>query len=134
MNIITENYIWFIISGIVILLITIGYYADKTNFGKKKLGEASSDDMISNEDDKKDTIAIIPNNVPIGDMVSNSVSNNSVNTSSVLNTTIPDASNIQNINKNDTILNIYNEQDISNNNSQVDTNLDINNNEDIWKF
>lgn len=30
-----ENYIWFIIGGIVILMVLIGYFAEKTQFGKK---------------------------------------------------------------------------------------------------
>lgn len=36
MEYIAENYIWFIIIGIVILMIIIGYIADKTNFTKKE--------------------------------------------------------------------------------------------------
>ena len=36
MEFITENYIWFIIAGIIILMTIIGYIADKTDFGKKK--------------------------------------------------------------------------------------------------
>lgn len=36
MSFIVDNYIWFIIAGFVLLMITIGYYAEKTNFGKKQ--------------------------------------------------------------------------------------------------
>lgn len=36
MEFIVENYIWFIIGGIVILMTIIGFIADKTNFTKKK--------------------------------------------------------------------------------------------------
>lgn len=36
MEFIMENYIWFIIGGIVILMTIIGYIADKTNFTKKE--------------------------------------------------------------------------------------------------
>lgn len=39
MTFITDNYIWFIVAGFVLLMITIGYYAEKTNFGKRKLNE-----------------------------------------------------------------------------------------------
>lgn len=65
MNIIVDNYIWFIISGAVILLTTIGYYADKTNFGKKKLGEATDSDSLSNISGNNDEILVIPSNTPI---------------------------------------------------------------------
>lgn len=36
MEFIAENYIWFIIGGVVILMTIIGYIADKTNFTKKE--------------------------------------------------------------------------------------------------
>lgn len=65
MNIIVDNYIWFIISGVVILLTTIGYYADKTNFGKKKLSEATDSDSLSNISGNNDEIFVIPSNTPI---------------------------------------------------------------------
>lgn len=65
MNIIVDNYIWFIISGAVILLTTIGYYADKTNFGKKKLSEATDSDSLSNISGNNDEIFVIPSNTPI---------------------------------------------------------------------
>ena len=65
MNIIVDNYIWFIISGAVILLTTIGYYADKTNFGKKKLSEATDSDSLSNINSNSDEIPVIPANTPI---------------------------------------------------------------------
>lgn len=34
-NFMIENYIWFIFGGIVILMVIIGYFAEKTQFGKK---------------------------------------------------------------------------------------------------
>jgi len=34
---VTQNYIWFLGGMIVILLAIIGSYADKTNFGQKKI-------------------------------------------------------------------------------------------------
>ena len=36
MEILAENYIWFIIGVAIILMTIIGYIADKTNFGKKE--------------------------------------------------------------------------------------------------
>lgn len=65
MNIIVDNYIWFIISGAVMLLTTIGYYADKTNFGKKKLSEATDNDSLSNMNSNSDEMPVIPVNTPL---------------------------------------------------------------------
>ncbi len=65
MNIIVDNYIWFIISGAVMLLTTIGYYADKTNFGKKKLSESTDSDSLSNMNNNNDEMPVIPANTPI---------------------------------------------------------------------
>lgn len=39
MDFITENYIWFIVGAIIILMAVIGYYADKTDFGRKEKEE-----------------------------------------------------------------------------------------------
>ena len=36
MEFITENYVWFIVGGVIIIMAVIGYFADKSNFGKKK--------------------------------------------------------------------------------------------------
>lgn len=36
MEFITDNYIWFIVGGVVILMAIIGYFADKTDFGRTK--------------------------------------------------------------------------------------------------
>lgn len=37
MDFVIENYLWFIIGAIVLLMIIIGYFAEKTNFGKLPL-------------------------------------------------------------------------------------------------
>lgn len=34
MEFVVENYLWFLIGAIVLLMIVIGYFAEKTNFGK----------------------------------------------------------------------------------------------------
>lgn len=39
LNFVTENYIWFLVGGIVLLMTLIGYYAEKTKFGKKNKKE-----------------------------------------------------------------------------------------------
>lgn len=36
MQFIMDNYIWFAVGGIVIIMAIIGYFADKTDFGRKK--------------------------------------------------------------------------------------------------
>ena len=41
MTFVTENYLWFIVGGIVILMIVIGYFAEKTNFGRNKVLQES---------------------------------------------------------------------------------------------
>ena len=39
MEFVMDNYIWFIVGGIVILMAVIGYFADKSDFGRKKFNE-----------------------------------------------------------------------------------------------
>lgn len=39
MDFVIDNYLWFVIGGIILLMIIIGYFAEKTNFGKKPLSE-----------------------------------------------------------------------------------------------
>lgn len=39
MDFIIDNYLWFVIGGIILLMIIIGFFAEKTNFGKKPLSE-----------------------------------------------------------------------------------------------
>jgi len=39
MDFVIDNYLWFVVGGIVLLMIIIGYFAEKTNFGKKPLSE-----------------------------------------------------------------------------------------------
>lgn len=59
MDFILDNYIWFIIGGIVIIMIVIGFFAEKTDFGKKPFGgekkkEDNSDDNQSQNFTEKD--------------------------------------------------------------------------------
>lgn len=48
MDFVIDNYLWFIIGAIVLLMIIIGYFAEKTNFGKIPLN--------SNKEKKEKTI------------------------------------------------------------------------------
>lgn len=36
LDFVIENYVWFLVGGIVLLMTLIGYFAEKTQFGKKK--------------------------------------------------------------------------------------------------
>lgn len=62
LNFVTENYIWIIIIGIVILMTIIGYIADKTDFGKeslkkKKVKKEENIDEFDNNDEPNVTEA-----------------------------------------------------------------------------
>lgn len=37
MDFVFDNYLWFVVGAIVLLMIVIGYFAEKTNFGKEPL-------------------------------------------------------------------------------------------------
>lgn len=79
MEFIAENYIWFIIGGIVILMAVVGYIADVTDFGRKTLDkqpkekkekvkvEKTKPEKVKKEKNKKEKIVeelpIIPNNI-----------------------------------------------------------------------
>ncbi len=65
MSIITDNYIWFIISGFVLLLITIGYYAEQTGFGKMKLNSNGKSDNLDNGDPNFVETITINDDVPV---------------------------------------------------------------------
>lgn len=48
MDFIVDNYFWFIVGGIVLLMIIIGYIAEKTDFGRKPFKEKKDDNKESN--------------------------------------------------------------------------------------
>ena len=41
MDFIADNYVWFIVLGVIILMAVIGYIADKTDFGRKAKSEGA---------------------------------------------------------------------------------------------
>jgi hypothetical protein len=43
-NFVTDNYLWFVIGGVVIVMAIIGYFADKKGFGKPKKEEVAKTD------------------------------------------------------------------------------------------
>lgn len=48
MDFVIDNYLWFIIGAIVLLMIIIGYFAEKTDFGKKPLKTKKEKKEVSN--------------------------------------------------------------------------------------
>lgn len=60
MAFVTENYLWFIVGGIVILMIIIGYFAEKTNFGRKSLSQKDE-----NQEPKPVSEAVVPVQEPV---------------------------------------------------------------------
>ena len=51
MDFIMDNYVWFIVIGVFVLMAIIGYFADKTDFGRKTKVEKS--DKVEKVDKKK---------------------------------------------------------------------------------
>lgn len=47
---IVDNYIWFAIGVVVILMIIIGFIAEKTDFGRKPFGSSKKEKEVSNEE------------------------------------------------------------------------------------
>ncbi len=59
MEFVVENYLWFLIGAIVLLMIIIGYFAERTNFGKiplnnKKRQEEAIDENTEVQNMKED--------------------------------------------------------------------------------
>ncbi len=51
MDFVINNYLWFVIGAIVLLMIIIGYFAEKTNFGKIPLNSGKNKKEITSEDE-----------------------------------------------------------------------------------
>ena len=63
MEFIMDNYIWFIVGGIVILMAVIGYFADKSGFGRKKNNEEvvekpKKEKKVKNKEEKPTKIEV----------------------------------------------------------------------------
>lgn len=63
MEFIMDNYIWFIVGGIVILMAVIGYFADKSDFGRKKNNEEvvekpKKEKKVKNKEEKPTKIEV----------------------------------------------------------------------------
>lgn len=65
MDFIVDNYVWFIVGGVIILMAIIGYIADKTDFGRKNKEEQNSEKKVKEKkvkekkvDEKKEKIKV----------------------------------------------------------------------------
>ena len=50
MDFVIENYIWFLVGGVVILMTIVGYFAEKTEFGKKTNKKAAKEEVVPTTD------------------------------------------------------------------------------------
>ena len=55
MQFIVDNYIWFIVGGVVLLMAIIGFFADRTDFGRKEFQKRLKEPKEKNKDSKKET-------------------------------------------------------------------------------
>jgi len=67
MQFVFDNYIWFLVGGIIILMVVIGYIAEKTDFGHKEIKK------VENKKDKKekDVKKLKKSNLKLNDVVYN---------------------------------------------------------------
>lgn len=73
MDFVINNYLWFIIGAIVLLMIVIGYFAEKTDFGKKPLKNTSkkqsepaskpAEEVVEPVEQTNDDIAMVPEEI-----------------------------------------------------------------------
>ena len=140
MSFIVDNYIWFIIAGFVLLMITIGYYAEKTNFGKQHEDKVTPDNndipVIPDENKRLLDVTSQDQITSVNDFANNAVPEVTVNTA-VIN---------ENGNETPSVIDIPSPQaeiserpiQIPEIESNLTTNSSVNNNdfssEDVWKF
>lgn len=55
MQFIVDNYIWFIVGGVVLLMAIIGFFADRTDFGRKEFQKRLKEPKEKSKDSKKET-------------------------------------------------------------------------------
>ena len=68
MQFVADNYIWFIVGGVVILMAIIGYFADRTDFGRKEFQKRLKEPKEKNtkkENTKKEKVEDVVSEVPI---------------------------------------------------------------------
>lgn len=78
MDFIIDNYIWFIVVGIIIIMAVIGYIADKTDFGRKlSIQKEERPKKEKKVKEKKEKIKVQPKG--INELTQEVVDNNKVN-------------------------------------------------------
>ena len=60
MDFVVDNYLWFIAGGIVVLMIIIGFIAEKTDFGRKPFNQNKKEKRAKNKkvEDSEDEISV----------------------------------------------------------------------------
>lgn len=153
MAFIVDNYLWFIISGFVFLMITIGYYAEKTNFGKKTMKQVEDATDTSLETEYVEVVSDnyfgpqIVEPIPVIDEISSGIANidESIRQTEVLEpvsdlaTPIMINENIgQNLSEQNNSMPLLEEENIPNLVPENNGNLNVNDvnisDNDIWKF
>lgn len=61
MDFLIDNYLWFIIGGIVLIMIVIGYFAEKTDFGRKPFDGNNNDNENNKQSEENINLAEIEN-------------------------------------------------------------------------
>ena len=146
MDFIVDNYVWFIVGGVIILMAVIGYIADKTDFGRnvnkekpkkeKKVKKKNKKINDENIDNSNNNVQYSTDNVN----VSESTQNNEVNNENIdqslfapltdnVNEVIPQTNEVVENNELKNVEPANLENSIQENNNQS-----INEDEDIWKF
>ena len=146
---IQENYVWFIVGGIVLIMVIIGYFAEKTDFGAKKIEKKEKKSKTDELNEEEISHIIEENGVNQGlsDLVSENaeipndiIDDNQINED--LNAPFGDSdmnadfneteeSEVENNDVNTEITDIDNVEETSNAEETVETNEDIDVNTDI---
>ena len=64
MDFIYDNYVWFIVIGVILFMALIGYIAEKTNFGRKKFEEKVEKEPRSKKTKKQKKIPKVEEEIP----------------------------------------------------------------------
>ena len=76
---VVENYIWFIVGVIVLLMIIIGFIAEKTDFGRKPFSDKKKEKVEKKEESEDSMIEEVKNNEansydePVGEDINDAI-------------------------------------------------------------
>lgn len=144
MEFIRDNYIWFIVGGVILIMAVIGYIADKTDFGRKR--NEKKDDSNHQESLKVEAkgISEIANDVngqiygansamPINDELENVVEQPEISDNFTFdNNQVVDEALFAPLQANETIENnVVEIKEENNEEKELNSNLEE---EDVWKF